>query len=67
VVFGKNKKIDQKFYIKYIFRETMANRTSQVSECLHKLYDLMPDGIITYEVSLGFLKIKPIFNTIVLL
>jgi hypothetical protein len=29
----------------------MANRTSQVSECLHKLYDLMPDGIITYEVS----------------
>ncbi|CAF1590459.1 unnamed protein product, partial [Adineta steineri] len=30
--------------------ETMANRTSQVSECLNKLYDLMPDGIITYEI-----------------
>lgn len=29
----------------------MANRTTQVTECLHKLYDLMPDGIITYEVS----------------
>ena len=28
----------------------MANRTAQVSECLNKLYDLMPDGIITYEV-----------------
>jgi hypothetical protein len=29
----------------------MASRTTQVSECLNKLYDLMPDGIITYEVS----------------
>lgn len=29
----------------------MSNRTSQVIECLNKLYDLMPDGIITYEVS----------------
>lgn len=29
----------------------MANRTAQVSECLNKLYDLMPDGIINYEVS----------------
>ena len=31
-------------------RETMANRTTQVNQCLNKLYDLMPDGIITYEV-----------------
>lgn len=31
----------------------MANRTAQVSECLSKLYDLMPDGIINYEVSLS--------------
>ncbi|CAF3245537.1 unnamed protein product [Rotaria socialis] len=30
--------------------ETMANRTTQVIECLNKLYDLMPDGIITYEI-----------------
>jgi hypothetical protein len=29
----------------------MANRTAQVSECMNKLYDLMPDGIITYEVN----------------
>ncbi len=29
----------------------MANRTAQVIECMNKLYDLMPDGIITYEVS----------------
>jgi hypothetical protein len=28
----------------------MANRTAQVIECMNKLYDLMPDGIITYEV-----------------
>lgn len=28
----------------------MANRTTQVVECLNKLYDLMPDGIITFEV-----------------
>ncbi|CAF1465237.1 unnamed protein product [Rotaria sp. Silwood1] len=27
----------------------MTNRTTQVIECLNKLYDLMPDGIITYE------------------
>jgi hypothetical protein len=33
------------------FRETMANRTAQTCECLNKLYDLMPDGIITYEVN----------------
>ena len=31
-------------------RETMSNRTTQINECLNKLYDLMPDGIITYEV-----------------
>ncbi|CAF2900291.1 unnamed protein product [Rotaria sp. Silwood2] len=30
--------------------ETMANRTAQIIECLNKLYDLMPDGIITYEI-----------------
>jgi hypothetical protein len=29
----------------------MANRTTQISECLSKLYDLMPDGIVTFEVS----------------
>ena len=28
----------------------MANRTTQIVECLNKLYDLMPDGIITFEV-----------------
>ncbi|CAF5108259.1 unnamed protein product, partial [Rotaria sp. Silwood1] len=27
----------------------MANRTTQVIECLNKLYDLMPDEIIAYE------------------
>ncbi len=52
MVFGKLK--EKSFVSKILnnfFRETMANRTSQVSECLNKLYDLMPDGIITYEVS----------------
>jgi hypothetical protein len=53
VVFGKKmfseKNFEKLFHI--FFRETMANRTAQVSECLNKLYDLMPDGIITYEVS----------------
>ncbi|CAF3745862.1 unnamed protein product, partial [Rotaria sp. Silwood1] len=29
--------------------ETMTNHTTQVIECLNKLYDLIPDGIITYE------------------
>ena len=36
----------------------MANRTTQISECLNKLYDLMPDAIISYEVSLTFLEVK---------
>jgi len=43
------KNFEKLFHI--FFRETMVNRTAQVSECLNKLYDLMPDGIITYEVS----------------
>ncbi|CAF1120448.1 unnamed protein product [Rotaria sp. Silwood1] len=30
--------------------ETMTNHTTQVIECLNKLYDLIPDGIITYEI-----------------
>ena len=41
----------------------MANRTTQISECLNKLYDLMPDAIITYEVSLTFLELSSMLNT----
>ena len=42
----------------------MANRTTQVNQCLNKLYDLMPDGIITYEVSFILLESKPESNTL---
>ena len=28
----------------------MSNRTTQIIESLNKLYDLMPDGIINFEV-----------------
>ena len=31
-------------------RETMSNRTTQIIESLNKLYDLMPDNIINFEV-----------------
>ncbi|CAF0807608.1 unnamed protein product [Didymodactylos carnosus] len=30
--------------------ETMANRTTQIKECLNKLYNLIPYDIITYEI-----------------
>lgn len=39
----------------------MSNRTAQVTECLNKLYDLMPDGIITYEVSFSYSYEKRLF------